>query len=245
MSQTEDIRDEELSNLGQSVSQSHYSRRTIHKTRDEQARQLEEGLRTHLNEIVTAIVGEGSSDISLIQRQYGTEVEHLIRAAVHNAYSVAVNYVGELKKRPHHMFLTSSDIGQIKRISAEYIQVFWRRVASVLHQKDTIQNILKNARFSPRSKLSLTNLISSLATAIITKSIASATIVKVNSMRTLPPSIRQSQALDTLVWHTAHDELVCPLCSSLDGMEWQSDDSNMLVPPDDSHPNCRCTLDIS
>lgn len=240
MSQT----DQNLLDLAEQTRQNHKSKRTIENERNSQARELEDQLRGHLNEIVIAIVGEGSTDISLIQRRYGVEVEHLIRAAVHNAYSVGVNYVGEMKKRPHHIFLTSSDIGQIKRISAEYTHVFWRRVSAVLHQKDTVQNILKNARFSSRSKLSLTNLISSLAVAIITKALASGTVVKVNALRTLPPSIKQAQALDILVWRTAHDERVCPLCSSLDGMEWQSDDPNMLVPGDDTHDNCRCTIDL-
>lgn len=240
MSQT----NENLANLAQNIAQSHYTKSYVEKQREEQAIQLEDELRTHLNEIVTAIVQEDSSDISLLKRQYETEVEHVIRAAAHNAYSVGVNYVGGIKKRPHHMFITGTDITNIKKITAEYVEMFWRRVGAVLHQKDTVQNIIKSSRFSTRSKLSLTNLISSLAAKIITKSIASATIVKVNALRTVPPSIKQAQEVDILVWHTQHDEKVCPLCSSLDGMEWHSDDPNMLVPPDDTHDNCRCSLDI-
>ena len=238
MSQT----NENLANLAQSIAQSHYTKSYVEKNREQSARQLEEQVRTNLNQIVNEILIEQSSDISLIQRKFATDVEHLIRAAVSNAYSIGINYVGETKKRPHLMFLTETDIKIIKSLTAEFNHMFWIRVSKVLHQKDTIQT--KNARFSPRSKLSLSNLIGSLAVKIVTKSVASGTISKINQLSIIHDSIKQAQFVDVFVWHTMNDERVCPLCAGLDGMEWTYNDPNMLVPPDDSHSNCRCALNI-
>lgn len=249
MSQT----NENLANLAQSIAQSHYTKSYVEKNREQSARQLEEQVRTSLNQIVNEILMESTSDISLIQHKFATDVEHLIRAAVSNAYSIGINYVGETKKRPHLMFLTETDIKNIKGLTGDFNHTFWRRVSAVLHQKDTIQT--KNARFSPRSKLSLSNLISSLAVKIVTKSIASGTVSKINQLSKIPNDIKleadtksanimSAQFVDVFVWHTMNDERVCPLCSSLDGMEWSYNDPNMLVPPDDSHDNCRCSLNI-
>lgn len=173
------------------------------------------------------------------------EVEHVIRAAATSAYIVGLNYVGGSKKRLHHMFLTLTDIEKIKTLTDEFKNVFWRRIFAVLHQKDTVQNILKQARFSHKSTLTLANLVTSLATKIVTKAIAIATVVKVNALRSLPESrIKSAQAIETMIWVTQNDELVCPLCQSLNYMQWQSDDPNMLIPPDDTHDNCRCRLNV-
>jgi len=177
------------------------------------------------------------------------EVEHVIRSAVTSAYVVGTNYVGGRKKRPHHMFLTLTDIEKIKTLTKEFEGIFWRRMFAVLHQKDVVQNILKQARFTHRSTLTLANLVTSLATKIVTKSIAVATIIKVNALRSLPASrakIKSAQAVETLTWRTMEDSLVCVLCASLEGMQWNSDDPNMLMPGDeDTHLNCRCYLEVS
>ncbi len=235
-----------LKELAEGIKETHQVKSFVVKQREQQARQIEEEVKVHLNDLVNSIAAEQSNDISVIQRNYSMEVEYVIRASATSAYIVGLNYVGGTKKRLHHMFLTVMDVEKIKTLTNEFTNIFWRRMFAVLHQKDTVQNILKQARFSHRSTLTLNNLVTSLATKIVTKAIAVATVAKVNALRSLPESraIKSAQAVETLVWTTQHDELVCPLCSSLDNMEWQSDDPNILVPPDDAHNNCRCRLDI-
>lgn len=48
------------------------------------------------------------------------------------------------------------------------------------------------------------------------------------------------------VWRTMGDALVCPICDALDGMEWDFEDpgSDPLTPVEDTHPNCRCRVDL-
>lgn len=41
---------------------------------------------------------------------------------------------------------------------------------------------------------------------------------------------------------TAGDGKVCLICDPLDGMVWDEGDPDIVHPPDDTHPNCRCYL---
>jgi len=46
-------------------------------------------------------------------------------------------------------------------------------------------------------------------------------------------------------WVTAMDDKVCAeYCQPLDGKQWQLDDPSIPTPPDDTHPNCRCHLQL-
>ena len=60
-----------------------------------------------------------------------------------------------------------------------------------------------------------------------------------------------SDILDTInpvvyVWVTSRDDKVCPICSGYEGQAWAFEDSASIPDiPDDTHPNCRCTLQLS
>lgn len=46
-------------------------------------------------------------------------------------------------------------------------------------------------------------------------------------------------------WITAMDDKVCEeYCRPLDGKQWELDDPNIPTAPDDTHPNCRCRLEL-
>ena len=47
-----------------------------------------------------------------------------------------------------------------------------------------------------------------------------------------------------LVWKTEQDSKVCPICQALEGQEWEPDDPTIPTPVIDSHPNCRCRLEL-
>jgi hypothetical protein len=48
-----------------------------------------------------------------------------------------------------------------------------------------------------------------------------------------------------MIWRTEQDSLVCPICAPLEGQTWELDDPEMLTPVIDTHPNCRCRLELS
>ena len=51
-------------------------------------------------------------------------------------------------------------------------------------------------------------------------------------------------AVVMMVWKTEEDGLVCPICEPLEGQTWELDDPSMLTPVEDTHPNCRCRLEL-
>lgn len=144
----------------------------------------------------------------------------------------------------HRAYVNSPDIGKIKTLTAEFTDIFWRRVASILHQKDVIHSIL-SARFSPKSSLTLGNIVNGFVVRLVTKALALGTLAKINALPT--ESLTKSAAIDgqqMMQWHTQEDEKVCPFCAELDGQQWASDDPQIPTPGTDTHDNCRCTLDI-
>jgi hypothetical protein len=54
----------------------------------------------------------------------------------------------------------------------------------------------------------------------------------------------------TRMWHTADDELVCPLCAPMDGQEvpadepWTTEDGTSVMIPQEIHPQCRCSWSL-
>ena len=45
-----------------------------------------------------------------------------------------------------------------------------------------------------------------------------------------------------LVIQTGEERRDCDICDPLVGKEWDILDSNLIIPPFDTHPNCRCYL---
>lgn len=285
-----ELRQQRRTRSNQSMPLPSSKRGDIRRAREREARRIEGDATYHLNRIVTEIAASGVQDISVIQREYSQEVEDVIRAAANNAYIAGVNYVGDTKEMQHAMYLTTPDIAKVKALTAEFTEIFWRRVAAILHKKDVIHSIL-SARFSFRSPLTWTNLVTSFVARLVTKGIAQGTLTKVRTLdkpaaggtrgrrplgifsfrsaaddsqtesddNTDPPAPLDTTATDpgqddrvdssgtavtVMQWLTQEDNKVCPICQELEGQQWASDDPQMPQPPDDTHENCRCRLEI-
>lgn len=218
----------------------------IHKARRATASEIETDTRYHLNSLLTHIAAGETSDISVIQRNYSKEVEDILRTAATNAYIAGINYVAQTKQKMHKAYINTADIGTIKKLTSEFTGIFWRRVANVLHQKDVINSIL-SARFSPKSSLTLGNLVNGFVTRLVTKAVALGTLAKVKALGSLDvEGVTRSAAIsgDVMQWQTMEDGLVCPICQELDGQRWSVDDPDMPTPGDDTHDNCRCVLNL-
>jgi len=46
----------------------------------------------------------------------------------------------------------------------------------------------------------------------------------------------KSMNVEKVIWYTAMDERVCPVCGPLNGQEFELDQ----IPPIPAHPQCRC-----
>jgi hypothetical protein len=237
----------------------------IHKARRAAAFEIETDTRYHLNSLLTHIAAGDTNDIAIIQRNYSKEVEDILRTAITNAYIAGINYVAQTRQKMHRAYINTADIGIIKKLTAEFVDIFWRRVANVLHQKDVINSIL-SARFSPKSSLTLGNLVNGFVVRLITRAIALGTLAKVNVLKhtgvtksaaasadqqseddsedDTPAPPADDGTVETLEWQTQEDERVCPYCDELDGQQWASNDPDLQIPGQDSHDFCRCVLNI-
>jgi hypothetical protein len=64
----------------------------------------------------------------------------------------------------------------------------------------------------------------------------------------LEPTFNPEQPFVRIVmeWVTAMDDRVCDsICLPLDGQQWEQDDPTIPTPPDDTHVNCRCRLQLT
>jgi len=213
---------------------------------NEQVRKLEKQLVIQLDRIVNEIKGSGVKDISLLQRQHNTQVEHVLRSAIEKAYVLAAEKAVNMRRQhpgsrkikqaaaltdlTRH-FTTSLDLNNIGDKVKEYAGVFWRRMNVFLHQSDVQPN---PTGFHPQSKYNINSLVTSMGTSAITDTMSDATTSKLDQLGDPNEKVR---------WVTQHDERVCFVCNSLDGMVWDINDPSLRSPPDDTHENCRCELE--
>ena len=214
---------------------------------NEQARRLEKQLIIQLDRIVEEIKATGSKDIHLLQRQYNTELEQVLRSAIEKAYNLAAEKTVNIRKGKKDNnkkikqaaaladltshFTTGTDLNNITNKVKDYAGRFWRRMNAFLHQSDTLPT---TTNYHPQSKLNLNSLVTSVGTSAITDTMQHATISKLDQL---------GEPNERVKWIAEHDDRTCPICEGLDGMIWDINDPSMKTPPDDSHDNCRCELE--
>ena len=214
--------------------------------RELEVRRIEKQLVRELNNILNNIKDENTKDISVLQSKYDMQVQHALRAAIQKTYIIAGENVLSKKNRnnrgpvteqlfsaafvsPLNMhFLTQQDLGNIVTKAKEYVGVFWRRTASFLRASDILPSTVG---FNGPAAINPNALVTSLGVDAVTDSYGDAVTDKMD----------QIGGGGRIKFVTAHDERVCPECSSIDGLEWDLSDPSIEEPP--IHDNCRCRLE--
>jgi len=209
--------------------------------RQQQRDQLEYGLQYQLSNIVDNIRNQGITDISKAQGLYGGQVREILRHYSYKAYIVGAEYAASKKRMAY--FPTTIDLQNMREITDYYYPRIWLRLNQILHRNDVL---MQKYDFEPRSELSTNYAITSVAISLITRAISRGTVSELEQLQSAHKSIKikQAQTEDVYEWNTQQDELVCPICEDLDGEQWAMDDPDLKEPPDDTHDNCRCYLDI-
>lgn len=52
--------------------------------------------------------------------------------------------------------------------------------------------------------------------------------------------LNENQGITQVTFRSQGDSKVCPICDELDGTTYNTDDPDMPIIPEDTHPNCRC-----
>ena len=187
-------------------------------------------------------------NIDEVKKHFNRKVNDATRAAIALVYAAGVTYVNtKLKTDP---YLTTTDITNQQEQTTKAVDAFWSRI-----QKDAIRTIEEES-IEPKPALNTAAVLNSIAAFATTTALAQSTLSKtkqivqplslsdVDAEGELEIGFEIKELKPRLKWNTQSDERVCPICNALDGHEWEQDDSEIQQPPDSSHVNCRCYLEL-
>jgi hypothetical protein len=198
-------------------------------------------------------------------------VNQTIRSSLEQSYRLGAQYVADKAGLQSAFFMTHNDIDYVKKLSDEFTDKFFARVQMSLDSTIRKEFYQQEAPDSPINPNFITTSVAVSATtkALAEGSRQKARSLIVNNGLKLNPPILAAAAaaadpldeeefvideftsIDEIaaqtlmgerwVWVTAGDP--CPICSELEGETWNMEDFDFLpLPPDDTHPNCRCRL---
>lgn len=204
-------------------------------------------------------------DLGNIKTIYSNFVYNQTRKAVQKIYEVGSDYAEKVTGVP--TFISKVDEKIISESSKAGANAFWNKVAIIMDRD--LRNLHK-IELDPEAKdlepeFDSDHSMKVGATSIATSTLAIATIAKIRQI-TESPSKGEIQVAAivgsenpaftpanwTWVWVATIDEKTCkqlpdgrPGCNSMNGQEWAYDDFNSiptpgLLPPEGTHPNCRC-----
>lgn len=201
------------------------------------SREIEDQLNAKLA-VLTRFIGKLEKQDQFnefLDNDYREKATTSIRQAVEKIYQIAAAYVADFTKREY--YTTVSDINAIERLSIDYSQLFFSRLSRF------VININKE------EKPIGADVIVRLTTANMTQQVLHQAIIGKSQRMLNQVTITTAAEGDNqiiYVWLTSQDDKVCPICSGYEGQTWSFDDYNSIPDiPDDTHPNCRCIIQLS
>lgn len=189
-------------------------------------RAIEDKLAIDLARLARRIIAE-EGDVSIasfpgtVMVKYDQELRRIIGAAVQQSYQAGIDYASDFFKLPPAV--TKQDRDAMDKEIERRVQEFWGTIMRIVGRKD----------MEPHKRpFDLGAAMAASATVLAWSVLALATW---NKTRELSPDTQ-------VIWITALDDRVCPICRPLHGRVWSVSDPDLIVPVDDTHPNCRCRL---
>lgn len=222
-----------------------------------QALKLEKGLKAKLDVIIRRIMKEEVKDQNVIFQKYETALKDTIENSVSRAYMLGAQYVNNELKR--EMKFTHRDIDNMKALSSEFYSRMQWRIQNYVLQRDTNKPALSSDFISdvfaayviPRSlhtgTVDKTRQIALAPHSFIPKTAAIKQIERQYIPAGLEPTyLPQQPAVQiAFIWRTAMDDRVClEYCLPLEGAMFRIDDPHIPAPDSDTHPRCRCVLEL-
>lgn len=195
---------------------------------------------------IRKIETELSTSLNLLHKPASEyTVKHLIRDRVLQVHRLGAEYACKHFGLKH--FNTAHDFAEIGKISDDVYRVF----TYAKHQE---------AALIALTSLTLAKAVKSKARqishAIATKDLDNILEVDTNNLAVVmtaqteeDPLAADSSAnittIDLFIWKTEEDDLVCPICEALMDRTWEIDDPDIPNPIEDTHPNCRCRIELT
>jgi len=209
------------------------------------SRVIENQLNEKLITIVKQLQKLQMQPIDIYNIDFREKIQTTLRHATERIYQIAGNYAAEFSAREY--YTTKTDLDTIERLTRIYSDVFFGRVARFIIPSNETQQEQKQVKPEFIVKMTTATLTQdTMRQAIIAKSQQILNKVAITTAA-FGDNIEENAAISIVyVWVTSQDDKVCPICSAYEGQAWPSDDTASIPEiPDSTHPNCRCTIQLS
>lgn len=198
--------------------------------------------------------------IETIRQKYDVEVRTIIRKAIQDAYLEGTDVVNEAitAQSPEFQLFTSvTDINNIAAITNDMSNQFWTTAGKLVRRESEF--LLEDGELKKKKSFDTTAALTGIAALSIFSAFNHAVKSKLPvAIINTPPSLAASapdfdlefdvpfeirELRGRIRFTTQHDAKVDQeICAPLDGREWDANDPDIVLPPDDTHRFCRCHL---
>ena len=223
--------------------------RVITNKLDRLERQLKKKLLTFYN----AFIAGSLIPVDILKQKYDQKVKDIIRNTVQESYLIGTDRVASAElanEKDFQLFISATDLTNIQSLTDRLSNDFWTTAQRLQDREATIDKPNLDA------KAALTGIAAAVAFSAFNNAIKS----KATQISTQPqPNVtndtftNESLNLDIgfeirpvgrVMFVTKRDGKVDKdICEPLDGTTWFVDSPDLITPPQDTHPNCRCTLE--
>jgi len=204
--------------------------------------------------------------VDILKQKYNQQVQEIIRKTAQDSYIAGTEQVGDQvlnKDQSFQLFISTTDLNNIQALTSRLSNDFWDTARRLQDRESAV-----TPEGKPKPSLDHIAALSAIAAGVAFSAFNNAVLSKSSQVTSIPPPVpppglpldpfaleNLGLGLDTTTdfttertgrvrFVTQNDAKVDPdICAPLHGMEWFVDDPSIITPPDDTHPNCRCTLE--
>ena len=220
---------------------------------------LERSLKKKLLAFYNSKIKGSPIPTDILRQQHDQQVKDIIRKAAQESYIVGTDQVANQvlsKDESFQLFISGTDLNNIQGLTERLSNDFWNTARRLQDREATVTDQgVKKVPFNAVAALTgiaaglifsaFNNAIKSKSTQVTQPIVSPETFANANlSLELDIPFNFEVRPVGRVRFTTQHDSKVDPdICAPLDGTEWFVDDPSIITPPDQTHPNCRCTLE--
>lgn len=213
---------------------------------------LENSLKKKLVAFYNANIKGSFEDIAILRQRHDTTIRNIIRKTVQDSYLHGTDVVGTkiAEKSPDFdLFISGTDVNNIQQFTNNMVDQFWATSGRLLARDFEFKQ--EGGTVVKKPDLNIAAALTGLAAFVAFGAFNNAVKSKLPAATAAAPPMEVQLDIGFTIkelkgrvrFTTQHDSKVdAQICDPLDGAEWDADDPLIVVPPQDTHPHCRCSL---
>jgi hypothetical protein len=196
------------------------------------------------NQIIPVVV---FTPISVLKQNFDNQLKTIIQSTIQRAYLDGLDVVGAsatAHSPDFKLLIKQTDLDNITGATDKYANQFWKTTEAIITKQSneffTVPQVVQPSE--SKTGVDFDRVLNTIST---TAAFASFNLAIRSKQSRIPPPDGEGGdgGIKQVEFVTMHDSKVDPdICQPLDGRIWDADDPDIRVPPDDTHPNCRCVL---